>query len=68
MTTTTTTEHSIAVKVDVFPEEFRPIMQCIRYSLFSDEFKTCVLGKPEYVDMLESFLNDFTDIALNEGL
>jgi hypothetical protein len=60
--------HSTAVKVDVYPEEFRPIMQCIRFSLFSDEFKTLVLGKPEYVDMLESFLDDFTTIALNEGL
>lgn len=57
---------SIAVKVDVFPDEFRPIMKAIKYSLLSDD-KDSLFSSDEQ-ELLDSFLDAFTAIALNEAL
>ena len=60
------TEHNTAVRVDVYPEEFKPIMKALKYALCCDS-KDALFTREE-ADMLESFLDNFVDIALNEGI
>ena len=60
------TEHNTAVRVDVYTDEFRPIMRALKYALCCDSKEA--LFTREEADMLESFLDNFVDIALNEGI
>lgn len=61
--------HSTAVKVDVYPDEFIPVMKAIRFALSSNEFSEYVLDNDEaQVNTLEAFLDDFCSIALEEAL
>ena len=57
--------HVESIKVDVYPDEFKPIMKAIKYALL--EGKTDLFNEVEMIT-LESFLNDFCDIALNEAV
>jgi hypothetical protein len=61
--------HSTAIKVDVYPDEFRPIMKALRFALSSNEFTEYVLDNDKtQVELLEFFLDDFTTVALNEAV
>jgi hypothetical protein len=60
------TVHSTAIKVDIFPDEFKPIMKALKYALCCDS-KDALFTREE-ADMLESFLDNFVDIALNEAV
>ena len=57
--------YSTAIKVDVYPDEFKPIMKAIKYALL--EGKTDLFNEVE-IQTLESFLDDFCSIALNEAV
>ena len=58
--------HDTAVKVDVYPDEFKPIMKALKYALICDDSRK-VLSEDEW-SMLNNFLDDFSDVALNEAV
>jgi hypothetical protein len=58
--------HETAIKVDVYPDEFKPIMKSIKYALMCDDSRS-ILTDVEWAT-LNAWLNDFSDIALNEGV
>lgn len=60
------TVHDTAVKVDVYPDEFKPIMKAIKYALINGDAKS--LFDLDEQDALEAFLDEFCDIALNEAV
>jgi hypothetical protein len=60
------TEHTASVRVDIYPDEFKPIMKALKYALCCDS-KDALFTRAE-ADMLESFLDNFVDIALNEAI
>lgn len=60
------TIHDTAIKVDVYPDEFKPIMKAIKYALASEDAQA-LLNLDER-DSLEMFLDAFCDIALNEAV
>ena len=65
----TETIHDTAVKVDVYPDEFLPIMKALKYALMSPDYVKYVLdGSEKEVATLESFLDDFCSLALNEAV
>jgi hypothetical protein len=59
--------HSLGVNVEVFPDEFIPIMKAIKFAICSSEFKEFVLSDADKMDTLETFLNVFSDVALNNA-
>lgn len=58
--------HDTAVKVDVYPDEFKPIMKAIKYALLCDDSRK-VLSHEEW-DALNGWLDYFSDVALNEAI
>jgi len=60
------TIHSTAVKVDIFPDEFKPIMKAVKYALLCDDSRKVLTG--DEWSLLNSWLDDFSSIALNEGI
>lgn len=58
--------HDTAVKVDVYPDEFKPIMKAVKYALLCDDSRK-VLSEEEWAT-LNAWLDDFSDIALNEAV
>lgn len=58
--------HDTAIKVDIYPDEFKPIMKAVKYALLS-EAKDAILSHEEW-STLNAWLDDFTDIALNEAV
>ena len=54
------------VKVDVYPDEFKPIMKAIKYALICDD-KDLLFNDKE-ASALEAFLVDFCDVSLNEAI
>lgn len=58
--------HDTAIKVDVYPDEFKPLMKAIKYSLICDDSRK-VLNEVEWATV-NAFLDEFSDIALNEGI
>ena len=58
--------HDTAVKVDVYPDEFKPIMKAVKYALICEDSRK-VLDEVEWA-ALNAWLDDFSDIALNEGI
>ena len=61
-----TTIHDTAVKVDVYPEEFKPLMKALKYALVCEDSRK-VLSEDEW-SIVNDWLDDFSDIALNEGI
>lgn len=59
------TVHSTAIKVDVYPDEFRPIMKALKYSLLCDDSRKVLTG--DEWSALNEWLDYFCDVALNEG-
>jgi len=57
--------HSVGVKVEIFPDEFVPIMKAIKFAMCSDDFKQFVITDQDQRDALECFLDAFSDVALN---
>ncbi len=60
------TVHSTAVKVDIFPDEFKPIMKAVKYALLCDDSRKVLTG--DEWSLLNAWLDDFSSIALNEGI
>lgn len=58
--------HSTSIKVDVYPEEFKPIMKALRYSLSCSDSKELFDDDERF--SLEAFLYDFSSTALNEAI
>lgn len=58
--------HDTAIKVDVYPDEFKPIMKAVKYALLSDA-RDAILSEEEWAT-LNAWLDDFSDIALNEAV
>lgn len=61
-----TTIHDTTVKVDVYPEEFKPLMKALKYALICEDSRK-VLSEDEW-SIVNDWLDDFSDIALNEGI
>lgn len=61
-----TTIHDTAVKVDVYPEEFKPLMKALKYALVCEDSRK-VLSEDEW-SIVNDWLDDFSDVALNEGI
>ena len=61
-----TVEHNTAIKVDVYPDEFKPLMKAIKYALICGDSRK-VLNEVEWATV-NAFLDDFSDVALNEGI
>jgi hypothetical protein len=55
-----------AIKVDVYPDEFKPIMKAVKYALMCDDSRS-ILTDVEWAT-LNAWLNDFSDIARSEGI
>ena len=60
------TVHSTAIKVDVYPDEFKPIMKAVKYALLCDDSRK-VLTEDEW-SLVNNWLDDFSDVALNEAI
>ena len=58
--------HDAAVKVDVYPDEFKPIMKAIKYALICDDSRKVLTGD-EWATLNE-WLDYFSDVALNEAV
>jgi hypothetical protein len=58
--------HDTAIKVDVYPDEFKPIMKALKYTLMC-EARDAILNKDEWAAVNE-WLDYFSDVALNEGI
>lgn len=58
--------HDTAIKVDIYPDEFKPIMKAVKYALMCDDSRK-VLSEEEWAT-LNAWLDDFSDIALNEAV
>lgn len=58
--------HDVAIKVDVYPDEFKPIMKAVKYALLCDDSRK-VLDEVEWAT-LNAWLDDFSDVALNEAI
>ena len=60
------TEVSTAIKVDIYPDEFKPIMKALKYSLICDDSRSVLTGD-EWAT-LNAWLDYFCDVALNEAV
>jgi hypothetical protein len=58
--------HDTAIKVDVYPDEFKPIMKALKYALICDDSRK-VLNEVEWATV-NAFLDEFSDVALNEAI
>jgi hypothetical protein len=58
--------HDTAVKVDVYSDEFKPIMKAVKYALVCDDSRK-VLNEDEWAS-LNGWLDYFSDVALNEAV
>ena len=58
--------HNTAVKVDVYHDEFKPIMKAIKYALMCDDSRKVLTGD-EWA-ALNGWLDYFSDVALNEAV
>jgi len=60
----TDTIHSLAVLVDVFPDEFMPLLKVINCAIYMPE-KFALTEKE--LNTLREFQSDFADLALEHG-
>ena len=58
--------HETAINVDVYPDEFKPIMKALKYSLLCDDSRKVLTG--DEWSILNNWLDYFSDLALNEGV
>ena len=58
--------HNTAVKVDVYPDEFKPIMKAVKYALMCDDSRS-ILTEVEWAK-LNAWLDYFSDVARNEAV
>jgi hypothetical protein len=58
--------HDTAIMVEVYPDEFKPIMKAIKYALICDDSRK-VLNEVEWATV-NAWLDYFSDIALNEAV
>jgi hypothetical protein len=56
-------EVKLCEKVDVYPDEFRPIMKALKYATLCED-RDQILNDKE-LKALEAFLDYFSDVALN---
>ena len=61
-----TDTYDTAIKVDVYPDEFKPIMKALKYSLLCDDSRKVLTG--DEWSTLNAWLDYFSDLALNEGI
>jgi hypothetical protein len=61
------TEHSTAIKVDVFPDEFIPILKALKFALRTDAFIEHSLNHESERQLLEDFVDSFCDLTLNNA-
>jgi hypothetical protein len=61
----TNATHDTSVQVDIFPDEFIPILKVINCALLMPE--KFALTKKE-LDILYNFKSDFTNTAMNHGV
>jgi hypothetical protein len=57
---------STAIKVDVYHDEFKPIMKALKYSLLCDDSRKVLTG--DEWSALNEWLDYFSDVARNEGI
>jgi hypothetical protein len=58
--------HDTAIKVDVYPDEFKPIMKAVKYALLCDDSRK-VLTEDEW-SLVNNWLDDFSNVAFNEAI
>lgn len=58
--------HVDSIKVDVYPDEFKPIMKAIKYALINGDADALFNEKEK--NALDAFLDDFCSLALNEAV
>ena len=56
------TEHSLAIKVPTFPDEFKPLLKLMNRALCETQVRDCLLA--DELHIVEHWLNDFQDLAL----
>jgi hypothetical protein len=59
-------EHTTSVRVDVYPDEFKPIMKALKYSLLCDDSRKVLTG--DEWSILNNWLDYFSGVARNEGV
>ena len=55
------TEHTTAVKVDVFPDEFKPLLKFINRAMCSSEIRAALTN--DEMHTVEHWFNDFQNLA-----
>lgn len=60
------THYYETVKVDVYPDEFKPIMKAIKYALINGDADALFNEKEK--SALDAFLDEFCSLALNEAV
>lgn len=55
-----------SIPVDVYPDEFKPIMKAIKYALINGDADA--LFNENEKNALDAFLDDFCSLALNEAV
>jgi len=58
--------HDVAIKVDVYPDEFKPIMKSIKYALMCDDSRK--VSTSDEWSALNEWLDYFSDVALNAAV
>jgi hypothetical protein len=61
----TNSVHDTSVKVDVFPDEFIPLLKVINCSLLTPERFALT---QEEINLISNFQEDFSSLALNYGV
>ena len=61
------TEHSTAIKVDVFSDEFMPILTALNFAMRSPDFVERISKKEGQRELLEQFIDVFADLALEHA-
>ena len=56
------TEHSLAIKVPTFPDEFKPLLKLMHRALCETQVRDALLA--DELHKVEHWLNDFQDLAL----
>ena len=59
------TVHTTAVKVDVFPDEFKPLLKLINRAMCSSEIRDALTN--DEMHKVEHWFNDFQDLALENA-
>ena len=60
------TEHTTAVKVDVFPDEFKPLLKLINRAISNDDVMKHLTD--DEAATISLWLDDFQSLALQHGV